>query len=138
MRYIVDTNILTYIIIDRYNLSKDIFYIVTDYENQIYVSSESVKELICLFKTGRVKVKGWKYASDIFDSIEKGLGYTISYVKKEHLKTLASLVPAPNHNDHCDHVIIAHALTEKMPLISSDGKFKDYERQGLKLIFNKR
>ena len=136
MRCFIDTHILIWALSG--SLSDDIFDIVADYENQIYVSSESVKELICLFKAGRVKVKGWKYASDIFDSIEKELGYTISYVKKEHLKTLASLVPARNHNDHCDHVIIAHAITERLPLISSDGKFKEYERQGLKLIFNEK
>ena len=30
---------------------------------------------------------------------------------------------AQDHKDPSDHVIIAHAITEKMPLIYDDGKF---------------
>lgn len=37
-----------------------------------------------------------------------------------------------------DHIIIAHAITNRMPLISSDHKFKFYTKQGLDLIFNKK
>ena len=37
-----------------------------------------------------------------------------------------------------DHMIIAHAITNRMPLISSDQKFKFYEKQGLELVFNER
>ena len=34
--------------------------------------------------------------------------------------------------------IIAHAITEHLPLISSDGKFDFYCKQGLNFIFNKK
>ena len=36
------------------------------------------------------------------------------------------------------HLIIAHAITEHLPLISSDGKFDFYCNQGLDFIFNKK
>lgn len=42
------------------------------------------------------------------------------------------------HNDPSDHVIITHAITEKLPLISSDRKFEYYRAQGLELIFNEK
>jgi len=35
-------------------------------------------------------------------------------------------------------MIIAQAISDKMPVISSDRKFKLYEKQGLQLVFNKR
>ena len=37
-----------------------------------------------------------------------------------------------------DHVIIAHAITEHLPLISSDTRFDFYRKQGLDMIFNKK
>jgi PIN domain nuclease of toxin-antitoxin system len=36
------------------------------------------------------------------------------------------------------HVIIAQAISDKIPLISSDQKFKLYTSQGLDFVFNKR
>ena len=42
------------------------------------------------------------------------------------------------HKDPSDHVIIAHALTEHLPLISSDTRFELYRKQGLDLIVNKK
>ena len=138
MRYIVDTNVLLYIILERENLSREVSKIVENYESIIYVSSESVKEIIHLFHCGKINTKKWKLARDVFNTIEQELEYTINYVKKEHLLTMANLEPAPNHNDPSDHLIIAQAITEKIPLISSDRKFEHYRKQRLNFIYNKR
>lgn len=56
MRYMLDTNILVYSIIDRDYLCDEVKEILSDYDNTFYVSAESVKELIVLFrrkKSGR-------------------------------------------------------------------------------------
>lgn len=45
---------------------------------------------------------------------------------------------AQDHNDPSDHVIIAHAITNHIPLITDDGKFEFYKKQGLELIVNKK
>ena len=37
-----------------------------------------------------------------------------------------------------DTNIIAHAITERLPLISSDTRFEFYRNQGLDLIFNEK
>ena len=42
-----------------------------------------------------------------------------------------------DHKDPFDHIIIAHAISHKMSLVSSDTKFPFYRKQGLKLIENK-
>jgi PIN domain nuclease of toxin-antitoxin system len=36
--------------------------------------------------------------------------------------------------DPSDHIIIAHAITERLTLLSSDEKFPFYRNQGLELI----
>ncbi len=44
----------------------------------------------------------------------------------------------PDHKDPTDRIIIAQAIAEKIPIVSSDTKFHDYKRSGLKFVFNKR
>lgn len=59
---------------------------------------------------------------------------------KEHMNTYSrlSINSIDDHKDPSDHVIISHAITNKLPLISSDQRFPYYTEQGLDLIFNKR
>ncbi len=136
MRYLIDTNIFLYLNYDTTLLSPDIAYILGNYENIIYISSESVKEVIHLFQNGKIKTD-WRYTEDIFDYIEER-GILIKYIKKEHLLTLAALDRVPGHNDPSDRLIIAQAITEKMPLISSDRDFEPYRKQKLNFIYNKK
>ncbi|GAB6012152.1 type II toxin-antitoxin system VapC family toxin [Viscerimonas tarda] len=68
----------------------------------------------------------------------KFLEYEIKPLTIEHLTEYARLSPAYGHKDPNDHIIIAQAISDKIPLISSDTKFKHYTSQGLNFIFNKR
>ena len=95
MRYFIDTNVFIFVITEKHRLKKNVAQFLEDYENQIYVSSESIKEFIHLFQQKRIKVN-LKKAEDIFEYIEN-LGYTIKYIKKEHLKTFADLPVVKNH-----------------------------------------
>ena len=56
------------------------------------------------------------------------------------MRTYANLQinKAQDHKDPSDHVIIAHTITEDLPLITDDGKFEFYKDQGLDLILNKK
>ena len=134
MRYYIDTNVFIYSLRDRYCLKKNVLQLLEDYKNQIYISSESIKEFIHLFQQNRIKVN-IKNVEDIFEHIDS-LGYTIKYVKKEHLKTLSNLPLEKTHNDPSDRLIISQAITEKIPLISSDTAFPLYRKHGLDLIEN--
>ena len=81
------------------------------------------------------------YAATDRDSLCRDVNYIqILPVNKEHMKTYAALElnEAEGHKDPSDHIIISHAITERLPLISSDTHFKFYQKQGLDLIFNKK
>ena len=56
MRYLIDTNVFINIIEDDY-ISDDVRNILTDYENIIYISSESIKEFIHLVQIGKIAGK---------------------------------------------------------------------------------
>ena len=136
MRYYLDTNTLIFVLLNqRDDIDNDVANILEDYSNSFYVSSVVVRELILLYKSGRVEK--YKTYKEIFASIDS-LGINIVPVQRNNLFAYAELEPADDHKDPNDHIIIAQAISDKIPIISSDRKFKLYENQGLQLVFNKR
>ena len=94
-----------------------------------------MQELIHAYKTGGVRDTLHKSIKDLFYSIEAS-GIEIVPVNKHHLLEYTSLEAVEGHKDPNDHIIIAQAISDKIPIISSDRKFKEYK--GLSLVFNKR
>ncbi len=138
MRYLLDTNIFIYAATAKDWLCRDVQAILDDYDNQLYISAESVKELVHLYRCKGVCATQWKSATDMVRDIEDNYFITVLPIRKEHLLTYAGLDTPEFHNDPSDHVIIAQAITENMPLISSDLKFPFYIQQGLDLVLNKK
>jgi len=140
MRYLIDTNIFVYMVSDRDLLSRDVKNIIYDWETQICISAESVKELVLSYRTKGLLSNYWKSPDEMVRSIEKEYFIRILPIKEEHILTYARMEinEAQGHKDPSDHIIIAHAMTERMPLISSDRRLEFYRKQGLDLIFNKK
>jgi PIN domain nuclease of toxin-antitoxin system len=136
MRYLIDTNILLFIVNEDDRLSKEIFELLWDRSNTINISSRSIEEIVHLLRIGKVKVPQWKETKDIFNYIDE-MGFSVDYFKKEHILTLGKLVPIPDHKDPVDHAIMAHAITNKVTLISSDEKMRFYGNQGLRFVWNR-
>ena len=138
MRLLLDTCIVVYMALEPDRLSSDILYMIEDYDNQLYVSAESVKELIVAYRRKGLGRKIWKTEEDIMAMIKEYLCIEILPIREEHIRTYARLTINENQGyfDPSDHIIIAHAITERMPLISSDHKFDFYIPQGLDYICN--
>lgn len=138
MRILLDTCIVLYLIQERDRLSRDVSALLSDYDNQLCVSMETVKELIVAYRRKGLGRKLWKQEEDIIATIKYDLCISILPIREEHIRTYARLRINENqgHFDPSDHIIIAHAITEKMPLMSSDHKFDFYVAQGLNYICN--
>lgn len=138
MRYLIDTNVLINIIEYDY-ISDNVREILSDYENQIHISSESIREFIHLVQSGKIKPPKDRVqiTVNLFDFIERELNIAIKYISREHLQILAELPLIDDHRDPADRLIIAQAITEKLPLISNDAKFPKYRKYGLQLITNR-
>ena len=138
MRIIIDTHIFIWYAKCRSKLSRDVLALFEDYDNQICISGESVRELIALWNHKQYIRQWWKSPTEIIQNIVDVLNITILYLKKEHYDTYARLQinVAENHFDPSDHLIISHAICNHIPLISDDVKFKFYRNQGLQLIEN--
>ena len=135
-RYLLDTQIVVFFFSNRRELKWNVLDVLENYGNLFYVSTTSVKEIIHLYSSGRIKLKKWKTAADILPAI-KAAYFELLPVKEEHLATYATLTTPKGHNDPNDHIIIiSQAITEQIILISSDQKFEHYLAQDLQFIFN--
>ena len=140
MRYLIDTNIFIYLSTDTKNLDSDVFSILSAPDALLYISAESVRELIIAYNNKGWGNKKWKSAEDLVNSIEETFFIEILPIRKDVMQAYSrlSVNKTMNHKDPSDHVIISHAMTLGIPLISSDTRFPYYTRQGLNLIFNEK
>jgi PIN domain nuclease of toxin-antitoxin system len=134
MRYLIDTNIFIYLAMDNQQLNNDVAAILGDYENLIYISNESLRELIVHYNNKALLRKQWKTKDAMLRSITQEYGLQILPLTPDVMYTYGNM--NLYHNDPSDHVIIAQAITMKMPLISDDNRFPDYRNEGLELIEN--
>ena len=134
MRYLIDTNIFIYLAMDNQQLSNDVAAILGDYENLIYISNESLRELTVHYNNKALLRKQWKTKESMLRSITQDYGLQILPLTPDVMYTYGKM--NLYHNDPSDHVIIAQAITMKMPLISDDNRFPEYRNEGLELIEN--
>ena len=136
-RYFVDTNILVQFATEL-EFTDNVKYILYYSDAQIYVSSECVKEFINLLlcEDFKPEKQSGLTVANIFEFIEDKLGFTVKYIDKGHLKQLSKMEVIDKHTDPSDRLIIAQAITEHIPLISSDKKFPKYKKMGLDFIPN--
>ena len=143
MRAYLDTNILVFLFQKNLGeISADTQELIDDCANILMTSTVCVQEFIRLCQIGKVYGEKKRQdnvveADDILPWIE-GMDIKIVPTVERHLATLAGLPLYGDHRDPNDRLIIAQAITDRIPLISSDRKFAKYERYGLELIYNER
>lgn len=140
MRYLLDTCIMLYMVRDTGEMSSDVEAVVNDYGNQLYICAASIREIVAAWYKYEDMRRNWKSPEDVVQELTDQLGIQVLYPQREHYETFIHLQRnvAEKHTDTTDHLIIAHAITEKMTLISSDTKFDFYCNQGLDYFYNKK
>lgn len=142
MRYYLDTNILVFAILGQDDeLSRDVRALLADYAHSFMTSTECVRELIHLVQIGKISMPKGTDAGKAAQAAVRAIvdwGIKIVPVSMVHLETLAALPLYDDHRDPADRLIIAQAMADRVPLVSSDRKFSRYVRHGLSFVFNER
>ena len=113
------------------------FYDVIDAPDvMLFASFETARELVVHFNNKRLLSKYWQTAEQMLTSIEQDYGIEFLPLRRDTAFTYSRLTlnEAEDHRDPSDHIIIAHAITEKLTLLSSDHKLSYYRSQGLDLL----
>ena len=140
MRYLLDTNIFLYLSVEPDRLSRDVAEIVYDYDNILCISAETLRELVIGYNNHSFATKQWKTCEELIGAVTEEYGIVVLPIDEQVVKTYSRLRKNENqgHKDPSDHIIISHAMTLGIPLISSDTRFPFYTKQGLQLVYNKR
>ena len=136
MRLLLDTCAVIDLLTDPENLGQGAMDLVRDPSNLLYASFETMRELIVHFNNKKLLSKQWQSAQDMIDYVENDLDIEFLPLRSRVGYTYANLRLnlEQDHRDPSDHVIVSHAITEHITLLSSDTRVWFYRNQGLDLI----
>ncbi len=118
-KYLLDTHIFLWWMSDAKQLSQEVFDIISDGSNQVYISSASIWEIAIKEALGKLEVD-----ADLDHAIEEN-GFRelkISVVCANATKKLKQI-----HRDPFDRMLIAQAIEKDMTLISVDRYIIQYD-----------
>lgn len=121
-RILLDTNVFLWLLIDDPRLSQGSKDLFLDKATEPILSIASVWEIFIKQRLGKLTMPG-DPASFIRDQLHLN-GIALLPIRYSHLEKMLELPMI--HRDPFDRLIIAQALHEKIPMLSSDSVFTEY------------
>ncbi len=126
MNYLLDSSAFLWYVSARRELSDRAETIITNSDNNIYLSLASVWELAIKFRTGKLEIISPPFSQWI-DTELAANSFRLLDIKMQHLKLIADL--PLYHRDPFDRLIVAQSLVDRLPIITNDAAFDQYQVQ---------
>jgi PIN domain nuclease of toxin-antitoxin system len=126
VRVLLDTAVLIFAAISPERLSKRATVVLENEANLLELSAVSLSEIAIKTALGKLRIP-----ADVARQTVEDLGIRVLPYTADHAFQLLDL--PLHHADPFDRQIIAQALSERIPIVTSDEKFNLYK--GLKLIW---
>lgn len=119
MRILLDTHILLWWLRDDRRLTRAIEQLISNAENDVYVSAVNAWEIAIKKSIGRLKIDVSNLQEVIIDS-----GLEILPITLRHTLGVSKL---PNyHNDPFDRLLVAQSIEEPLRLLTHDAQLGNY------------
>ena len=125
MKYLLDTNAFYLLSADFTALAASYQRILTDSTNEFMLSPASIWEMAIKVRLGKLDLQGVSL-EDATGRLRVQQKIRLLDIKQSHLLRIATLPRVKDHGDPFDFLIIAQALHENLPVLTSDGKFHLY------------
>lgn len=123
MRFLVDTHALIWFLFDDPRLSKRARKLIMKADSSVSLSIASLWEIGIKVSIGKLKL-GIEY-KEFLDEFILGRDFDLQPIK---LDALVQSVGLPwHHRDPFDRLLIAQAQTLKIPIVSNDRRFDQYD-----------
>ena len=122
MKYLIDTHVLLWIVTDNPKLSDTAKEIYLDSENEIFLSLACIWEMAIKISLGKLYIE--KSLDNFVDEYIKEGSIEILMIELSHVLKIEKL--PFYHRDTFDRLIIAQAIDNQIPIISSDNSFDTY------------
>jgi PIN domain nuclease of toxin-antitoxin system len=133
MKYLLDTHTFIWATLKTESLSRISSEIISNRNNEICVSTVSFWEISL-----KASIKKFSFKNiniNDFPKYAKDMGFTIIDMQENETITFHELPLKNDHKDPFDRMLIWQAITKNMIMISKDKLFKQYKKDGLKLIW---
>lgn len=107
--------------------------IIQNPENIVYLSPISFWEIAIKHQTGKLTLQGVSLLH--LPQIAKEYDFTILNPAPYDYLTIGQIPLKENHHDPFDRMLIQQAIRNNLVLISKDEKFRQYEENGLQLLW---
>lgn len=129
MKYLLDTHIILWALIDDKNLDKNTKEIILNKDNEIYYSTVSTWEV----EIKHQKDKSFKLTGEQFSFLcDQNFLLNLS-INNKHVNYLKEIENTIN-KDPFDRMLLAQAKAENMILITHDKKFKNYDKNNILIV----
>lgn len=133
MTYLIDTHIFIWSIVDTKKLSAAVKKILEDENNSILVSAVSLWEITIKNSIGKLTLKNFEISK--IPEYCDALGFELIHLTPKEAIDSNILPLKENHKDPFDRMLVFQAITNDYNFISSDEKIKQYQADGLKLVY---
>ncbi|HTZ96654.1 MAG TPA: type II toxin-antitoxin system VapC family toxin [Terriglobales bacterium] len=125
MRYLLDTNVWLWTVLEPERLSRRARAVFADLKHEVFLSAASAWEMAIKSASGKLRLP--EAAATYVPRRTSEQGVRPLEISQHHALAV-SLLP-PHHRDPFDRLLIAQARLENMVLISSDRIFERYDVQ---------
>jgi PIN domain nuclease of toxin-antitoxin system len=122
MKVLVDTHTFLWELLDDHRSSRLARQMLKSDEHELFFSLVSLWEFSIKIKTGRLNALGSSVA--YLRAEMENYSMQLLPIRYEHILQLEAL-PA-HHSDPFDRLLIAQAITESLPILTSDARFSLY------------
>ncbi len=135
--YLLDTHILIWLITENDKLNEHIRNRIEYFEAVYHVSPMSLLEIVELDQLNKL---GKHVSVEDVMHVLHTFNIQLDQTTDKEFKTLEKIpflsFGGNQHTDMVDRYLIAHAISHKYTMISSDRKFPEYRKYGLTLLEN--
>ena len=133
MRYLLDTHIVLWAMVNDERLKKEVIDIINDRNNQIYYSSISPWEI----ELKHQKYPNFKIDAKMFEFLCDQNNLENIRIENKHINELSLInekYKNVNHHDPFDKMLLAQAISENMILVTHDKRFAGYSSSHIMLV----
>ena len=133
MIYLLDTHTFIWAVLEPNKLGFKGKEIITNKENEIYVSTISFWEISLKTRLKKFSFRNLNVKN--FPKYARNMDFTVIDVQEDEAITFHELPLKKNHSDPFDRMLIWQAISKSLTMISKDKLFGQYKDDGLKLIW---
>jgi PIN domain nuclease of toxin-antitoxin system len=130
MKYLLDTHVFIWSILDKKKISPRALSILQDFNNQFFISTITLWEISLKFSVGKLLLEG--LTPEMLPTLTLEMGYQILDLKAVDASTFHQL-KGNWHKDPFDRMLVVQCLHNNLILISKDENIKKYAAEGLKV-----